>query len=66
MGGNGRTKGRELNQKNTRQGNDVKELACPCKSIDVCNELDVDVLQARNIHHFTAKLDTYRFEDTTT
>ena len=43
-----------------------KNIASHNRSIEACNKLDAEVINARNIHDFKSKLNDSRFGDGTT
>ena len=52
-------RGHSKKLKKTACRGDVKKYSFPNRSIEIWNSLDKVVVQAKNIHDFKAKLDTY-------
>ena len=59
------TRGHSKKLKKTACRRDVKKYSFPNRSIEIWNNLDETVVQARNIHEFKVKLDACRYGDRT-
>ena len=59
------TRGHSKKLKKTACRRDVKKYSFPNRNIEIWNNLDETVVQARNIHEFEAKLDDHRYGDRT-
>ena len=59
------TRGHSMKLKKTACRRDVKKHSFPNRSIEIWNNLDETVVQARNIHEFKVKLDACRYGDRT-
>ena len=55
--------GRKLKMATCRR--DVKKYSFPHRSVEAWNSLDIEVVNARNIHDFKKKLDISRYGDGT-